>query len=112
MHAADWLCVMNNRWSARGNCGASVLSQILPPLRDVATRPEQGDTVKSRLVRLMTHVDTDVKHCAAELLFVLCKENGTHPYQAHEPSSAECCNDWPFYAGARVFLGPTRCFKN
>lgn len=24
----------------------------------------------------MTHVDTDVKHCAAELLFVLCKENG------------------------------------
>uniref|UniRef100_A0A4W6E1G2 Synembryn n=1 Tax=Lates calcarifer TaxID=8187 RepID=A0A4W6E1G2_LATCA len=23
----------------------------------------------------MTHVDTDVKHCAAELLFVLCKEN-------------------------------------
>uniref|UniRef100_A0A3B3RT40 Synembryn n=1 Tax=Paramormyrops kingsleyae TaxID=1676925 RepID=A0A3B3RT40_9TELE len=58
-----WLCVMNNRWS------------ILPPLRDVATRPEQGETVKSRLVRLMTHVDTDVKHCAAELLFVLCKEN-------------------------------------
>ncbi|XP_048868911.1 synembryn-A [Brienomyrus brachyistius] len=49
--------------------------QILPPLRDVATRPEQGDSVKSRLVRLMTHVDTDIKHCAAELLFVLCKEN-------------------------------------
>ncbi|KPP68517.1 synembryn-A-like [Scleropages formosus] len=49
--------------------------QILPPLRDVSVRPEQGDSVKSRLVRLMTHVDTDVKDCAAELLFVLCKEN-------------------------------------
>ncbi|KAJ8253583.1 hypothetical protein COCON_G00201950 [Conger conger] len=49
--------------------------QILPPLRDVSSRPEQGPTVRGRLVRLMTHVDTDVKHCSAELLFVLCKEN-------------------------------------
>nr|XP_061805899.1 synembryn-A-like [Nerophis lumbriciformis] len=49
--------------------------QILPPLRDVAIRPEQDPTLRGQLVRLMTHVDTDVKHCAAELLFVLCKEN-------------------------------------
>uniref|UniRef100_A0A3Q1HSP9 Synembryn n=1 Tax=Anabas testudineus TaxID=64144 RepID=A0A3Q1HSP9_ANATE len=49
--------------------------KILPPLRDVATRPEQDNTLRGQLVRLMTHVDTDVKHCAAELLFVLCKEN-------------------------------------
>ncbi|XP_042361608.1 synembryn-A-like [Plectropomus leopardus] len=49
--------------------------KILPPLRDVAIRPEQDTTVRGQLVRLMTHVDTDVKHCAAELLFVLCKEN-------------------------------------
>ncbi|KAM4634169.1 chaperone Ric-8A [Polymixia lowei] len=49
--------------------------QILPPLRDVAHRPEQGATLRGRLVRLMTHVDTDIKYCAAELLFVLCKEN-------------------------------------
>ncbi|KAG5832034.1 hypothetical protein ANANG_G00286820 [Anguilla anguilla] len=49
--------------------------QILPPLRDVTCRPEQGPTVRGRLVRLMTHVDTDVKQCSAELLFVLCKEN-------------------------------------
>lgn len=27
-------------------------------------------------MRLMTHIDTDVKHCAAEFLFVLCKESG------------------------------------
>uniref|UniRef100_A0A672HWZ1 Synembryn n=1 Tax=Salarias fasciatus TaxID=181472 RepID=A0A672HWZ1_SALFA len=49
--------------------------KILPPLRDVGVRPEQDDSVRGQLVRLMTHVDTDVKHCAAELLFVLCKEN-------------------------------------
>lgn len=50
-------------------------NQILPPLRDVSQRPEEGSTVKSRLVRLMTHLDTDLKHCAADLIFVLCKEN-------------------------------------
>ncbi|XP_062383004.1 synembryn-A [Sardina pilchardus] len=49
--------------------------QILPPLRDVSLRPEHGMTLKSRLVRLMTHVDTELKHCAADLLFILCKEN-------------------------------------
>ncbi|XP_070779564.1 chaperone Ric-8A [Enoplosus armatus] len=49
--------------------------KILPPLRDIAIRPEQDTTLRGQLVRLMTHVDTDVKHCAAELLFVLCKEN-------------------------------------
>ena len=54
-----------------------MIGQILPPLREVGLRPEQGDTLRSKLVRLMTHVDTDLKHCAAELLFVLCKENGT-----------------------------------
>lgn len=49
--------------------------QILPPLRDLTNRPEHGTTLRSRLVRLMTHVDTELKHCAADLLFVLCKEN-------------------------------------
>ncbi|XP_049614247.1 synembryn-A isoform X2 [Syngnathus scovelli] len=48
---------------------------VLPPLRDVSQRPEEGCTVKSRLIRLMTHLDTDLKHCAADLIFVLCKEN-------------------------------------
>uniref|UniRef100_A0A8C2AA63 Synembryn n=1 Tax=Cyprinus carpio TaxID=7962 RepID=A0A8C2AA63_CYPCA len=51
------------------------MDRILPPLRDVEMRPEQGNTLRSKLVRLMTHVDTDIKQCAAELLFVLCKEN-------------------------------------
>ncbi|XP_019114504.2 synembryn-A isoform X3 [Larimichthys crocea] len=52
-----------------------IRKHILPPLRDVSQRPEEGSTVKSRLIRLMTHLDTDVKHCAADLIFVLCKEN-------------------------------------
>lgn len=50
--------------------------QVLPPLRDVTNRPEVGDALRNKLVRLMTHVDTDVKDAAAEFLFVLCKENG------------------------------------
>ncbi|XP_062330467.1 synembryn-A isoform X2 [Osmerus eperlanus] len=50
-------------------------THILPPLRDASLRPEEGSTVKSKLIRLMTHMDTDLKHCAADLIFVLCKEN-------------------------------------
>ncbi|MBN3324032.1 RIC8A protein, partial [Atractosteus spatula] len=49
--------------------------KVLPPLRDVKNRPEVGSALRNKLVRLMTHIDTDVKHCAAELLFVLCKES-------------------------------------
>ncbi|XP_041672339.1 synembryn-A-like [Cheilinus undulatus] len=52
-----------------------IRKHILPPLRDVSHRPEEGSSVKSRLIRLMTHLDTDLKHCAADLIFVLCKEN-------------------------------------
>ncbi|XP_029290566.1 chaperone Ric-8A [Cottoperca gobio] len=50
-------------------------SKVLPPLRDVKNRPEVGSAVRNKLVRIMTHFDTDVKDCAAEFLFVLCKEN-------------------------------------
>ncbi|XP_016124732.1 synembryn-A-like [Sinocyclocheilus grahami] len=49
--------------------------KVLPPLRDVKNRPEVGHALRNKLVRLMTHIDTDVKHCAAEFLFVLCKES-------------------------------------
>uniref|UniRef100_A0A8C6V897 Synembryn n=1 Tax=Naja naja TaxID=35670 RepID=A0A8C6V897_NAJNA len=51
------------------------LDRVLPPLRDVKNRPEVGNLLRNKLVRLMTHIDTDVKHCAAEFLFVLCKES-------------------------------------
>ncbi|XP_016521209.1 chaperone Ric-8A isoform X1 [Poecilia formosa] len=50
-------------------------SKVLPPLRDVKNRPEIGSALRNKLVRLMTHIDTDVKDCAAEFLFVLCKES-------------------------------------
>ncbi|XP_036136915.1 synembryn-A [Molossus molossus] len=50
-------------------------SQVLPPLRDVKTRPEVGELLRNKLVRLMTHLDTDVKRVAAEFLFVLCSES-------------------------------------
>lgn len=49
--------------------------QILPPLRDVKQRPEEGVALRNRLVRLMTNPDTIVKEMVANLLFVLCKEN-------------------------------------
>jgi len=49
--------------------------QIIPPLRDVKKRPEEGDTLRSQLVRLMTNPDTDVKELVADFLFVLCKES-------------------------------------
>lgn len=51
-------------------------AKVLPPLRDVKNRPEVGNTLRNKLVRLMTNIDTDVKDCAAEFLFILCKENG------------------------------------
>lgn len=51
-------------------------AQVLPPLRDVRTRPEVGEQLRNKLVRLMTHLDTDVKRVAAEFLFVLCSESG------------------------------------
>ncbi|XP_041852316.1 synembryn-A isoform X2 [Melanotaenia boesemani] len=50
-------------------------SKVLPPLRDVTNRPEVGDALRNKIVRLMTHIDTDVKDCAAEFLFILCKES-------------------------------------
>ncbi|XP_006877054.1 PREDICTED: synembryn-A isoform X2 [Chrysochloris asiatica] len=50
-------------------------AQVLPPLRDVSSRPEVGALLRNRLVRLMTHLDTDVKRVAAEFLFVLCAES-------------------------------------
>ncbi|XP_037396604.1 synembryn-A isoform X2 [Pygocentrus nattereri] len=52
-----------------------VCTQVLPPLRDVRNKPEEGNALRNKLVRLMTHIDTDVKTCAAEFLFVLCKES-------------------------------------
>lgn len=50
-------------------------SRILPPLKDASKRPEDGRSVRNKLVKLMTVPDTDVKQLVADWLFVLCKEN-------------------------------------
>nr|CAI5856145.1 unnamed protein product [Callosobruchus analis] len=48
---------------------------ILPPLKDVHTRPEQGDKLRNHLCRLLTTPITQLRDLIAELLFVLCKKN-------------------------------------
>ncbi|XP_049791690.1 synembryn-A [Schistocerca nitens] len=53
-------------------------ARILPPLGEqVLTRPEEGDTMRNKLCRLLTaaNPDTNISQLAADLLFVLCKEN-------------------------------------
>lgn len=52
--------------------------QVLPPLRDVKTRPEVGDQLRNRLVKLLTTPATQVRDLVADFLFVLCKENGNY----------------------------------
>ncbi|KAL7018619.1 hypothetical protein ACKWTF_010834 [Chironomus riparius] len=49
--------------------------KILPPLRDVKKRPEEGTTIRNYLCRLLTYPSTQISDLVAELLFVLCKEN-------------------------------------
>ena len=36
-------------------------NQILPPLRDLSKRPEEGNTIKNKLCRLLTTPDTTGK---------------------------------------------------
>ncbi|CAI4221812.1 unnamed protein product [Auanema sp. JU1783] len=50
--------------------------QILPPLReiDVTRRPEEGETMRNKLVRLMMNVH-NINQLASELMFVLCKRS-------------------------------------
>lgn len=69
-----------------------IRSRVLPPLRDVMHRPEEGDTLRNKLCRLMTSPVTQVEFLVAEFLFVLCKENGINlhvilAYEAKESPS-------------------------
>jgi len=50
--------------------------RVLPPLRNVSRRPEQGEELRNTLCRLMTSSVTQVEFLVAEFLFILCKENG------------------------------------
>ncbi|XP_017055577.1 synembryn [Drosophila ficusphila] len=49
--------------------------EVLPPLRDVSQRPEVGDELRNHLCRFLTLPAMILRDLAAELLFVLCKEN-------------------------------------
>lgn len=49
--------------------------KILPPLRDVKKRPEEGTSLRNHLCKLLTYPSTQISDLVAELLFVLCKEN-------------------------------------
>lgn len=55
-----------------------IRSQVLPPLKDVKTRPEVGTHLRNHLCKLLTTPVTQVRDLAAEFLFVLCKENGMY----------------------------------
>lgn len=52
--------------------------RVLPPLRDVKKKPEDGNKIRNRLCRLLTGTDTQLRTAVGEFLFVLCKENGTY----------------------------------
>lgn len=52
-----------------------VKSRVLPPLTDVKRRPEEGNTMRNHLCKLLTNPSTHISDLVAELLFVLCKEN-------------------------------------
>ncbi|XP_076180452.1 ric8 guanine nucleotide exchange factor A isoform X2 [Ptiloglossa arizonensis] len=49
--------------------------QILPPLKDVMHRPEEGTTLRAKLCKLLTSPSTMLRDLVAEFLFILCKEN-------------------------------------
>lgn len=49
--------------------------QILPPLKDVMKRPEEGYSPRAKLCILLTTPLTELRDLVAEFLFILCKEN-------------------------------------
>lgn len=51
--------------------------KVLPPLTEVHSRPEAGNTLRNRLCRLLTTPVPQVRNLVEGFLFVLCKENVT-----------------------------------
>lgn len=50
--------------------------KVLPPLRSEVRRlPEEGNSLRNRLCKLLTSPITEVKDLVAHFLFILCKEN-------------------------------------
>ena len=63
-------------------------SLALPPITDVKVRPEEGDSPKAVLCRLLTSSDSTLSVMVAEFLFILCKESG----ELHLPYCAVHCS--------------------
>uniref|UniRef100_A0A6A7FUC6 Synembryn-A-like isoform X2 n=1 Tax=Hirondellea gigas TaxID=1518452 RepID=A0A6A7FUC6_9CRUS len=49
--------------------------RVMPPLRDVSQRPEEGNSLRSKLVKLMTSPVLELKHLSATLLYILCNKS-------------------------------------
>lgn len=49
--------------------------EVLPNLREVHKRPEEGNSLRSRLCRLLTSPMDSVREPVADLLFTLCRED-------------------------------------
>ncbi|GIY83221.1 hypothetical protein CDAR_367022 [Caerostris darwini] len=69
------LTALNECARANSTIRKFLRKKILPPLKDVMKRPEQGSALRNRLVKLMTCPNYSVQMLVADLLFVLCKEN-------------------------------------
>nr|XP_022901734.1 synembryn [Onthophagus taurus] len=50
-------------------------TQVLPPLKDVRSRPEEEESYRGYFCRLLTSPITEVRDLSADFLFILCKEN-------------------------------------
>lgn len=61
--------IFPNDWSLPDNSGP------LGSQRNIDPRDAPVGTLREKLLRLMTSLDTHVKRCAAELVFTLCDEN-------------------------------------
>ena len=51
-------------------------SLVLPPITDVKQKPEDGDSPRAVLCRLLTSPDSTLSVMVAEFIFILCKESG------------------------------------
>jgi hypothetical protein len=52
-----------------------IRSVVLPPLREVKKRPEDGTELRNYLCKLLTNPVAQISELTADFLFVLCKEN-------------------------------------
>ncbi|GAU95336.1 hypothetical protein RvY_06970 [Ramazzottius varieornatus] len=72
---APVLCALTNASKAVPTIRKYLKMMILPPLTDVHTRPEVGDTMRNKLCRLLTSAVSSVRDNAGDLLYALCRQN-------------------------------------